>query len=59
MKLYKRTLYTVIKSWIDLKPSLSYLEKWNSIKISSEELERWNFLKPAESVKDSNRKVAL
>jgi hypothetical protein len=57
MKLYKRTLFTTIKSWIDFKPSLKDLEGWNHIKISSEELKRWIFLKPAESVKDAVEKL--
>ena len=57
MKSYKRTLFTVIKSWTELEPSLDDLEKWERIKISTEELKRWVFLKPTGSTREAIEKL--
>jgi hypothetical protein len=51
MKSNKKIIFTNIKNWAELKPSLDDLEKWRRIKISPEELKKWVFLKPAGNIR--------
>jgi hypothetical protein len=57
MKSNKKIIFTNIKSWAELKPSLDDLEKWRRIKISPEELKKWVFLKPAGNIRIAIEKL--